>query len=261
MKRVGARFAFACVASALLLSAAGCARVPEPGVRVTSKTGAGTTDAPASAEVSARKGALVRLAHTVPGLAAVDLFAGDAKAFENAAYKSATAYRELPSAKQVLRVRLAGQDSAEPLAEASESFTAGGHHTLVAVPARGMFAKAGGAELRLVADDFEAPAAGKAKVRVFNASPDLDEVDLYVTGRAEPVVKGAKFGAATRFAEADPADAGLEVRRAGENITTLSVPALRLEAGGLYTLFVVGGTKGTAKLEAFVVEDRLAPAP
>ena len=260
MNRVNVRFAVACLASALLLGAAACARVPGPTARVTTKTDAGTSTALPAAEVGARKNALVRFVHAVPGLAALDLFAGDTKAFAGAAYKTATAYQELPSAKGVLRLRLAGQDSAEPLAEQSEGFGAGEYNTIVAVPARGMFAKAGGAELRFLTDEFEAPAAGKAKVRVFNASPDLDELDLYVSGRAEPVVKGAKFGAASSFVEAEPSPAGLEVRRAGENVTTLGVPGAKIEAGGLYTVFVVGGTKGAAKLEAFVVEDRLGGA-
>jgi hypothetical protein len=259
MNRVNGRFALALMASALLLAAA-CARVPEPETRVTTKTGAGTSTALPAAEVAARKNALVRFVHAMPGLAAADLFAGDAKAFAGVAYKAATAYQELPGAKGVFRLRLAGQDSAEPLAEQSEGFGAGGYHTIVAVPARGMFAKAGGAELRFLTDEFEAPAAGKAKVRVVNASPDLDELDLYVSGRAEPVVKGAKFGAASDFAEGEPSAAGVEVRRAGENITTLSVPGMKIEAGGLYTVFVVGGTKGAANLEAFVVEDRLGGA-
>ena len=260
MKRVNVRFVFASLASALLVACAACARVPGPEMRVTTKTDAGTTTALPAAEVAARKNALVRFVHAVPGLAALDLFAGDTKAFAGASYKTATGYQELAGAKGVLRLRLAGQDSAEPLAEESEGFGAGTYNTIVAVPARGMFAKAGGAELHFVADEFEAPAAGKARVRVFNASPDLDELDLYVSGRAEPVVKGAKFGAASSFAEAEPSPAGIEVRRAGENTATLAVPGMKIEAGGLYTVFVVGGTKGAAKLEAFVVEDRLGAA-
>jgi hypothetical protein len=245
----------------LLAAAAACGAAKEQGGPVTTKTEAGTTTALPASEVASRKNALVRFVHAVPGLAAVDLFAGDAKAFEGAAYKTTTAYREMPSASANFRLRLAGQDAAEPLAEDSEAFATGRHHTVVAVPSRGsLLSQGAGAELRFVADEFEAPAAGRARVRVVNASPDLDELDLYATGRAEPLLKGAKFGEATRYAEVEPAGAGVEVRRAGENITTLNVPGLKIEAGGLYTIFVVGGTKGAARLEAFVVEDRLNAA-
>jgi hypothetical protein len=249
----------------LLATAAGCSSIgSEQTGPVTTKTEAGTTTAPASAsEAASRKNALVRFVHAVPGLAPVDLYAGDGKAFDAAIYKYVTAYRELPSASAPFRLRLAGQETAEPLAEKSEGFGTGRYHTIVALPAggSGLFSKGEGAELRFIADEFEPPAAGKARVRVVNASPDLGEADVYAAGRAEALVKGAKTGAATAYAEAEPVGPGIEVRRAGENITTLAVPNLKIEAGGLYTIFIVGGTKGTSKLEAFVVEDRLGAAP
>jgi len=264
MKRLRVRFALKGLAPALLLLAAACAGVgSEEKLSVTTRTEAGTTTAPPAGEVAARKNALVRFVHAVPGLASVDLFAGDRKAFDGAFYKTVTAYAELPSASAVYRLRLAGQEAGEPLAEENESFGTGRHHTVALVPVRasGLLSKGGAAELHFLADEFEAPAAGRAKVRVFNASPDLDEVELYASGRAEPLVRGARFGAATAYAEVEPAAAGLEVRRAGENITTLNVPGQSVEAGGLYTVFITGGTKGAAKLEAFVVEDRLGAAP
>jgi hypothetical protein len=263
MNRLRGRFALGGLAAALLLAAAaGCARLgSEQAGPVTTKTEAGTTTAPAASEAAARKNALVRFVHTVPGLAPVDLFAGDSKAFDGVTYKYVTAYRELPSASAAFRLRLAGQEAAEPLAQKSEGFGTGRHHTVIAVPAGGGFlSQADAVDLRFLTDELDPPAAGRARVRVVNASPDLGEVDVYATGRTEPLLKGAKSGAATAYAEVEPADAGLEVRRAGENITTLAVPGLKIEAGRLYTIFIVGGTKGTAKLEAFAVEDQLGAA-
>jgi len=265
MNRLFGRFALRGLAAALVLAAsAGCARLgSEQSGPVTTKTDAGVTTAPAASEVAARKNALARFVHAVPGLAPVDVFAGDGKAFDGVIYKHVTAYRELPTASALYRLRLAGQESAEPLAQETESLGVGRHHTIVVFPAggSGILSKGAAVELRFLTDEMEPPSAGKARVRVVNASPDLGEVDLYATGRAEPLVKGAKAGAFTSYAEAEPAGAGLEVRRAGENITTLAVPGGKLEAGRLYTIFIVGGTKGAAKLEAFVVEDRLGAAP
>jgi len=262
MKRLRGRFSLRGLVAVLLLASAACASSSSEQARpVLTRTDAGPFTALPAAEVAGRKNALVRFVHAVPGLAAVDLYANDGKPFNATAYKASTAYSELPSASQVFRLRLAGQETAEPLAERSESFGTGRHHTIVALPASGLFSKGDGVELRFVADEIAEPAAGRAKVRVINASPDLAEMDLYATGRAEPLVKGAKFGEATSYAEAEPAGAGMEVRRAGENITTLNLPSMRIEAGRLYTIFIVGGTKGTAKLESFFIEDRLGPAP
>ncbi|HEX8688251.1 MAG TPA: DUF4397 domain-containing protein, partial [Pyrinomonadaceae bacterium] len=181
MNRLGVRFALRGAAALILLAAAGCARLgSERNGPVTTKTGAGTTTAPAAAEVAGRNNALVRFVHAVPGLAAVDLYAGDGRAFDGVAYKYVTAYRELPSASGVYRLRLAGQEAGEPLAEKTEGFGTGRHHTVVALPAggTGLFSKAEGVELRFVADELEPPSAGKARVRLVNASPDLGEVDL-----------------------------------------------------------------------------------
>jgi len=265
MNRLNGWFALRGLAAALLLTAAaGCARLgSEQTGPVTTKTDAGSTTAPAASEVAARKNALVRFVHAVPGLAPVDVFAGDGKAFDAVIYKYVTPYRELPMASAPFRLRLAGQDAAEPLAQETKSLGVGRHHTVVAlhVGGAGLLSKGTGVELRFLTDELEPPSAGKARVRVVNASPDLGEIDLYATGRAEPVLKGANAGAATAYSETEPTGAGLEVRRAGENITTLAVPNAKVEAGRLYTIFIVGGTKGTARLEAFVVEDQLGAAP
>lgn len=264
MKRLCGRFDVRGLAVLLLLAAAGCSLAgSEQGGPVTTKTAAGTTTAPPSTEVAGRGNALVRFVHAVPGLAPVDVFAGDGKAFDAVIYKHVTAYREMPTASALFRLRLAGQATADPLAEKSEGFGTGRHHTVVAFPAAdsGLFSKGAGVELRFVADEFQPPAAGRARVRVVNASPDLGEADLYATGRAEPLVKGAKPGAASAYVETEPAGAGIEVRRAGENITTLAVPGLKIEAGKLYTVFIVGGTKGSAALESFAVEDQLGTPP
>ncbi|HET8671247.1 MAG TPA: DUF4397 domain-containing protein, partial [Candidatus Saccharimonadales bacterium] len=115
-------------------------------------------------------------------------------------------------------------------------------------------------ELRFISDELNAPASGKAKVRVIVASPDLGEVDTYVTGHAEALSKGIKFAAETDYAEVEPVGGTIEVRRSGENAATLNVPDVRLEAGKLYTIIVVGGTKGTAKLESIIVVDEFGAA-
>lgn len=255
------RLALRGLAAALLLAAAGCSRLgTEQTGPVTTRTEAGVTTAPPAAEVAARKNALVRFVHAVPGLAPVDVFAGDGKAFDAVIYKHVTAYRELPTADAPFRLRLAGQETGEALAQETKGFGTGRHHTIVAlhVGGSGLLSKGTGVELRFLTDEMQPPAAGRARVRVVNASADLGEVDLYATGRAEPLVKGTGAGAVSSYAEAEPAGAGLEVRRAGENITTLAVPNAKVEAGRLYTVFLVGSAKGAARLEAFVVEDQLA---
>lgn len=249
------------LAVAPLLLAAACASESNQDQPLTTTTAAGTSTAPPAKEVGQRKNALVRFIHAVPGLAAVDLSANDAKVSGETRYKAATPYVEISADDQVFRLRLAGQEGAEPLAEEKKGFSAGSHYTVIAVPknATAIFSKDTGqssAELRFIDDGLVAPVSGKVKVRVIDASPDLSELDVYVLGRTEALLKGIKFASETNYAEVEPVQGVIEVRRAGENAATLNVPEVRLEAGKFYTIIVVGQTKGTAKLEAIIVEDQ-----
>ncbi|MEJ7713370.1 MAG: DUF4397 domain-containing protein [Pyrinomonadaceae bacterium] len=205
----------------------------------------------------------MRFIHAVPATASTDFFAGDLKAFSNIAYKSVTPYSEVPASKHMFRLRLAGQDSAQPLVEETESLNKGTHYTAVALPSAGtaIIARNDGTDLLFLVDKFAAPSAGKAKLRVVHAVPDLGELDIYLAGRSEAVLKGIGFGSAVDYAELDPSTAALEVRRAGENVTTLTVPQTTLAADKLYTVLIVGRTKGTANLEAVIIEDQLGSAP
>lgn len=248
----------------LLLVAAGCTSDTGNTQPLTTITAAGTFTAPPASEVGQRNNGLVRFIHAVPAMAATDLFVDDTKAFSNITYKTITPYGEFPAARHMFRLRVAGQDSAQPLIEEDESLGKGRHHTVVALPSAAgtaIIARNDGTSLLFVADEIETPAAGKAKIRVIHAVPDLGELDIYLAGRSEALLEGIDFGAASNYTEVEPFSGALEVRRAGENITTLNVPQMNITAGKLYTVFVMGRTKGTANLEAISVEDFLGAAP
>jgi len=246
----------------LLLMLAACSGESNQTQPVTTTTNAGTSTAPPAKEVGQRNNTLVRFIHAVPGLAALDLFVNDIKVIGEARYKAVTPYSELTADTQAFRLRLAGQEGAEPLAEEKESFGTGKHYTVIAVPtsATMIFSKDAGqnAQLRFLGDDLVAPASGKTRLRVIQTSPDLNEVDVFVTDHSEALLKGVEFGADTKYAEFEPVSGTLEVRRAGENIATLTVPNVRFEAGKIYTVLVIGRTKGTAKLESVIVEDQIS---
>ncbi len=261
------RILFLGLIAASLLTLAACASESannDQSVTTRSSSGSMTTTAPPAKEAEQRGQALVRLIHAAPGVAALDGFANDSKVFTDVTYKNITAYREVPGADQTLRLRFAGQDSAQPLAEDPESFVKGRHYTVLAVPssATAIITRDGGQRVDLVFidDQLAAPAAGKARLRVIHSSPDLGDIDIYAPGRAEAIAQAVSFGSATKYVDTDPTSSALEVRRKGENITTLSVPSTNYQAGKLYTIIVVGQTKGTSKLESIVVTDEFGAA-
>src|SRR5204863_8755788 len=154
------------VLTALLLVTA-CSSESNQNKPVTTTTNAGTSNAPPATEVKQRGNALVRVIHAVPGGPVVDVFADDAKVFNGIAYKTTSPYKEVSGERHTFRIRAAGQDTAQPLAENSEGLSDGKHYTVVA------WADANGKPVLYVFnDDLVPPASGKAKVRILHASAD-----------------------------------------------------------------------------------------
>ncbi|MFL6208726.1 MAG: DUF4397 domain-containing protein [Pyrinomonadaceae bacterium] len=240
-------------ALAILLFAAACASESNQNQPVTTTTNTGTSNAPPAAEVKQRGNALVRVIHTVPGGPAVDVFADDAKVFTGIAYKTTSPYKEVSGERHTFRIRPAGQDTAQPLAENSEGLSDGKHYTVVA------WADANGKPaLYVFNDDLVPPAAGKAKVRVLHASADAGEVDVYAKEGNKKLFGGVNALKETSYSEFEPMSGPIEVRPEGQTKPVLTLPNAKLDAGDTYTIVIVGKAKGTPKLEAMIVEDKLA---
>jgi hypothetical protein len=236
------------------LALSACATESNVNRPVTTTAGNTNAAAPPATEVKQRGNALVRVVDAIPG-STVDVFAGDTKAFSHVAYKTVTPYKEVPDDRQTFRLRPAGQESAAPLVENSEGFSAGKHYTVIALPAAD-----GKPNLRFVNDALTPPAAGKAKVRVIHAAADAGEVDVYARGRENALFGGVNALSETNYAEIDPMTTTLEVRPAGQQKAVLTLPNAKFEAGKIYTIIVTGKAKGTPKLEAIVVEDQIGGA-
>lgn len=237
----------------LMMAACGDANRNQP---VTTTTNKGTSTAPPAAQVEDRDNALVRVIHAIPGGATVDVFAENNKAFSNLSYKTTTPYQELSGERMTFRLRPAGMDTAQPLAENSEGLDDGDHYTVVALPGEG----ANAAALRILEDDLKAPSSGKARVRVIHASPDAGEIDVYVQGRDDKLFDGINFQSEAGYSDIDPVSGTLIVRPEGRSETLLTIPNVNLAAGKIYTVVVTGRARG-GKLEVITVEDQVGGAP
>jgi hypothetical protein len=244
------RLILLCVAVAPL--GAACGRVADqPGA---DRTAGAVPEAVPSAEVPAHP-ALVRVVHAMPSEPAADVFVGDHVTFSQVEYKAVTGYREVPGNLVTFRLRPAGQDRSEPLAEAVQGLGAGKHYTIVLMPANGPEA----ASLTVVNDEMVPPEDGKAKLRVVNAAPDAGRVDVLVGGKLTPLLSGVNVSAATGYEDVAPVTGTLEIRR--DKTVLAKLPNTRIEAGKLYTVIVLERAAApSGRMDAMVI-DEPAPAP
>jgi hypothetical protein len=241
--------------SALLILGA-CASESKQTQPVTTTSGSGTSSAAPAKDATARDKAFVRVINAAPGNASFDIFANDQKVFDSVAFKSVTPYQEVPDQRYTFRLRPAGQDSTQPVAENSEGLSAGKHYTLVVMPGNN-----DKTTFYIVNDNLTNPPADKAQLRVIHASPDAGEIDLVDKQDNKKLFSGVNFEKNTNYMDVDTTKkVTLEVRQEGQQQPILTVPNANFEKGKFYTIVVTGRVKGTPRLQTLTVEDRLGNA-
>jgi hypothetical protein len=93
-------------------------------------------------------------------------------------------------------------------------------------------------EYVITEDDLTLPAAGKAKIRFVNLSPDADAIDLGTPGNP-PLFSGNNYKASTIFQEISAGTVNLELRNATGFVTATST-GVKLESGKIYTIYAKG---------------------
>ncbi|WP_316829026.1 DUF4397 domain-containing protein [Pedobacter miscanthi] len=136
--------------------------------------------------------------------------------------------------------------------------------------------------LILVYDDLTLPAAGKAKIRFANFSPDAPKVDLtyatgteifagvaygnfgnqtvisYTSGKAPAVIEGLSWKTLGPFKEVDAGtNLGLLIKdnttKAVIALTNTALNAATFEAGKIYTVYINGTISGTPSITATII--------
>lgn len=202
------------------------------------------SEAPPGVAVAREDRALVRFLNADPTGKPRELWSSDARVFSQVPYKSITPYVEVPT--KVLQFRVRETEGPEDLITAREELFAGRHYTLVAIPR-----KDGTSILLKISDDLNQPKPGQAKVRVINATADVDNLDLYRAGSKKKIEKGVDADASTKFTEVDPGM--FEIRPAKQPVVP-RLTKLPVDANRFYTFMVVGKT---GDLDVVRIEDKL----
>jgi hypothetical protein len=198
--------------------------------------------------------ALVRVAHFSPDAPAVDVYVNDDRVLSGVEYKAISKYLELPAGSYALAVRPAGAAaSSDPVIEATAEVQAGKAYTVAAVGALADI------EAQIFGDDLSAPGAGKAKVRVIHAAPEVPAVDVAVAG-GPTLFEGAEFPSATDYAEVDAGTYPVQVKAAGGEDVLLEA-SLPVKAGTIYSVAAVGGAGKDVELLPVVDATGAGQAP
>ncbi|WP_329102566.1 DUF4397 domain-containing protein [Micromonospora sp. NBC_01699] len=183
----------------------------------------------------------VRLAHLSPDTPAVDVYlaaatgSAEPRVFPAVGYGVVSGYLSLPVGRYAVAMRQAGAPaSSKPVLTAEVAVTAGDAYTVAGV---GRYADLG---LRVLDDDISAPAAGRAKVRVVQASVRAPVIDV-AAADGPTIADAVPFATTTPYSQVEPGSWKLRLNSTGGTPTTADV---RLAAGTVYSLLVLDAEQG-----------------
>lgn len=96
-------------------------------------------------------------------------------------------------------------------------------------------------ELLMLEDNLEKPAAGKAKIRFVNLSPDGGALSLNVNGAATDLATNKAFKEFSTFEAVDAAESTtLNIKNATSGAVETTLTGVKLEDGKIYTVYAKG---------------------
>ncbi|WP_232074577.1 DUF4397 domain-containing protein [Phytohabitans suffuscus] len=183
----------------------------------------------------------VRLAHLSPDTPEVDVYLddlsgpADTQVFKAVGYGVMSAYLPLPAGRYAVSMRQKGAAAATPPVLTTDVTVATGQaYTVAGV---GRYADLG---LRILEDDISAPAEGRSKVRVVQASVRAPVLNVGSASGAT-IADGVQFATTTDYREVEAGDWQVRLQPSGGDPTTAKCT---MAAGGVYSLIVLDAKSG-----------------
>ena len=193
--------------------------------------------------------ALVRVAHFAPGLLKGDVYVvyvDGRLQLKGVPFKTVSDYLKVKPGKFKVEVREAGEPADSPPVIAATVSLEAGKASTVAV-----FGQLTSVKAALLTDDMSRPGNGESKVRLIQAIPGEEAVDLVSGG--DVLVANARFPSASDYQEVPAGSADLGVRKAGSGEVLAKANNVKLASGSISSLVAVGGIG--EKLELLDISD------
>jgi Domain of unknown function (DUF4397) len=198
--------------------------------------------------VSPAFAANVRVSHLAPRAPAVDVYLNGQRAFSDIPFRTVTAYLQIKDGVYDVSIYATGERT-NPILEAKGLDFENHTYTITAAG----FGPEKSQRPAVFIDDL-APSADFARLRIINATPDAPTIDLALRGSLA-LLKGVGFKDASNYLRFGPGNLELEIRFPGTPEGVLELPSLKLEAGKVYTVFIVG-YRGDGTLNYVLTEDK-----
>jgi hypothetical protein len=231
----------------------GNAQAPLAAVMLAALVALGLVVLPGAA-AGAQSEALVRVAHFAPGLLKGDVYVvyvNGRLQLKGVPFKTVSDYLKVKPGRFKVEVRKSGQAASSPPVIAATVRLEGGRAYTVAV-----FGQLTSVKAMLLNDDVSRPGSGKSKVRLIQALPGDQTIDLASGG--DVLFPGAKFPSASDYMEVQAGRVEVEVRKAGSGDVLAPARKVNLPKGAVSSLVVVGGIG--EKLEVLDIRDSVASA-
>jgi Domain of unknown function (DUF4397) len=206
---------------------------------------------PAGTDVANRGKSLVRLVNALSLGKRIDVSGDDRTVFTNVEYRAVTAYHEIGDNLVTFRLRAAGGDSV--LGDNTQAMADGSRYTIVAMPG------VHGDPVLLFLRDEVVPDAGKARIRVINAAPDIGTVDVAFLGEKLPLFGGVKYASEAGYKDIAPGTMTIDIRSDLKTRKPIQLKDRRFEAGKAYTIVLAGW--GTSGIDSITFDDTEAGRP
>lgn len=202
---------------------------------------------------SSTKGS-IRLFNASPDAPAMDIYFNQIKAISNLGFKAISEYKDIPNGTYNVKAFAAPSNgTGTPLFEVPSFVVNNGSiSTIVAV---GLVGNKSLTALPLSDENTVTTAdRGKAKVRFIHGSPDAPAVNVTAVGIGD-VFNNISFKSVGNYVVAPAGPLALTVKATAEPSKAVLNQTFNLEAGKVYSIFVVGQLAGSPSLSTVLATD------
>jgi hypothetical protein len=189
----------------------------------------------------------IRVLHASPGASGVDVYANGNLIARNLRYRNFTPYLKVTPGAYNIRVYRFGTTT-NPIVSTNVTLNPGAIYTAAAI---GRPVNIG---LFLISDTRVPVSQSRANVRFIHLSPDSPALDITLPdGRI--LFSNVGYRGVTNYIPLNPGRYTIQARLAGTNNVILRVPNIVIRPGLNLSIYAVGLSKGTPKLQVLIPLD------